>query len=174
VEIPTAWQNGTGNSNIVTFCQADREGKPINPPGSPRGLGDVLHEYSHALLNTLYGDGYLRQVPQWLDEGWSDFVAKEHYQELFDSSAAQLRRFLSKSAAPTLDELSRRLYEVDAVIRYAMARYMVDEMLKDRKPVVIRDILKRARPDGDFEKAIVEATGVKPSELRDRVITRFR
>lgn len=174
VDIPTSWQNGTGNANIVTFCQADREGKAVNPPGSPRALGDVLHEYSHALLNTIYGDGYLRQVPQWLDEGFSDFVAKEHYAELFDSSAAHLRRNLSKSLAPTLEELSRRLYEVDPVVRYAMARFMVEEMLKAKKPGLIRDLLQRARPDGDFEKAILEATGSKSSELRERVIARFR
>jgi len=174
ISIPTTWQNGTGNANIVTFCQADREGQAVNPPGSPRGLGDVLHEYSHALLNTLYGDGYLRQVPQWLDEGWSDYVAKEHYTELFETSASHLRRTFSKSLAPTLEELSRKLYEVDPVVRYGMARFMVEEMLKERKSLRIRDLLQRARPEGDFEKAIVEAAGVKPSELRDRVIARFR
>jgi hypothetical protein len=174
VDIPTAWQNGTGNSNVVTFCQEDREGKPINAPGAPRGLGDVLHEYSHALLHTLYGDGYLRQAPQWFDEGVSDFVARDYYKELFDSSATQIRKTLARSAAPSTEELSRHLYERDPALRYAIARYMVDEMLKDRRPEVIREILKEARPEGDFEKAIVDAAGSRPSELRERVITRFR
>lgn len=174
VDIPTAWQNGTGNSNVVTFCQEDREGKPVNAPGSARGLGDVLHEYNHALIHTLYGDGYLRQVPQWLDEGLSDFLARPYYKELFESSAALLRRHLERSAAPSLEDLSRRLYERDPNVNYAMARFMVDELLKDREPGVIRDLLKRARPDGDFNKAIFEATGVKSAELRDRVLARFR
>jgi len=174
VDIPTAWQNGTGNSNVVTFCQEDREGKPINAPGSPRGLGDVLHEYSHALLHSLYGDGYLRHVPQWFDEGVSDFVARGYYQELFETSALQIRKTLAKSAAPTIEELARRLYERDPSLRYAMARYMVEELLKDRKPDVIRTILKQARPEGDFEKAVHDATGSKAADFRERVITRFR
>jgi hypothetical protein len=174
VDIPTAWQNGTGNSNVVTFCQEDREGKPVNAPGSARGLGDVLHEYNHALIHTLYGDGYLRQVPQWLDEGLADFLARPYYKELFESSAGLLRRHFEKSTAPTLEDLSRRLYERDPNVNYGMARFMVDELLKDREPGVIRDILKRARPDGDFNKAIFEATGITSVELRDRVISRFR
>jgi hypothetical protein len=175
VDIPTAWQNGTGNSNVVVFCQEDREGKPVNAPGSPRGLGDVLHEYNHALLHTLYGDHYLRQVPQWLDEGLSDYLARAYYKELFDSSGALIRRHLAKAAAaPSTEDLSRRLYERDPSLNYAMARFMVDELLKDREPAVIREILKRARPEGDFEKALVEAGGVRPSELRERVIARFR
>src|SRR5436190_755576 len=124
VDIPTAWQNGTGNSNVVTFCQEDREGKPINAPGAPRGLGDVLHEYGHALLHTIYGDGYLRRTPQWFDEGASDFVARDYYKELFETSAVQIRKTLATSAAPTYEELSRRLYERDPALRYAIARYM--------------------------------------------------
>ncbi|HVE41768.1 MAG TPA: hypothetical protein VNM14_17885 [Planctomycetota bacterium] len=174
VDIPTAWQNGTGNSNVVVFCQEDREGKPVNAPGSPRALGDVLHEYGHALLHTIYGDGYLRRVPQWFDEGVSDFVARDHYKELFETSAAQIKKTLATSAAPSSEDLSRRLYERDPALRYAMARYMVDEILKGRKPEVIREILKQARPEGDFEKAILDATGSKASEFRDRVIARFR
>jgi hypothetical protein len=174
VDIPTAWQNGTGNSNVVVFCQEDREGKPVAAPGAPRALGDVLHEYGHALLHTLYGDGYLRRAPQWFDEGVSDFVARDYYKELFESSALQIRKTLAASTAPSYEDLSRRLYERDPALRYAMARYMVDELLKERKPEVIREILKQARPDGDFEKAILEASGVRAFEFRDRVIARFR
>jgi hypothetical protein len=174
VDIPTAWQNGTGSANVVTFCQEDREGKPINAPGSPRALGDVLHELNHALVHTMFGDNYLRHVPQWLDEGLSDFLARPYYKELFESSAVLLRRQLATSAAPTTDELARRMYERDPNLHYAMARYMVDELLKDRKPAVILEILKRARPEGDFEKALVEGAGTTPAELRGRVIARFR
>jgi hypothetical protein len=112
----------------------------------------VLHEYGHALLHTIYGDGYLRRVPQWFDEGVSDFVARDHYKELFETSAAQIKKTLATSAAPSSEDLSRRLYERDPALRYAMARYMVDEILKGRKPEVIREILKQARPEGDFER----------------------
>jgi hypothetical protein len=174
VDIPTSWQNGTGNSNVVVFCQEDREGKPVHAPGSPRALGDVLHEYNHALVHTLYGDNYLRQVPQWLDEGLSDFLARAYYKELFDSSAVLLRRHFAKSPAPSAEDLSRRLYERDPNLNYAMARFMVEELLKDRDPGVIREILKRARPEGNFDQAIVDAAGINPSELRARVIARFR
>lgn len=169
--IPTSWQNGTGNSNVVTFCQTDREGKPVGTPGASRGRGDVLHEYGHALMNTLYGDGYLRNVPQWFDEGASDFLAREYYKELFESSARLIRK---AAVVPSLNELTRHLYERDPSLRYGVARYMVDEMLKDRDSSVLRDILRQASADGDFEKAILAVTGLAPETLRERVIARFR
>jgi hypothetical protein len=174
VEIPTAWQNGTGNSNVVTFCQEDREGKPLNAPGSPQGLGDVLHEYGHALLHSTYGDSYLRRVPQWLDEGLSDFVARAYYKKLFEASGEELRRSLARGPAPSYEDLCRRLYERDPYVRYAMARFMVEELLKEKEPGVIRDILRRARPDGDFEKAIFDATQLRTATLRELVLGRFR
>lgn len=174
VEVATWWQNGTGDSNVMVFCQEDREGRLIGPPGAARGLGDVLHEYTHALLNTFYGDRYLRHVPQWLDEGLSDFTARPYYQELFETSAASIRKFLAKSPPPTLEALSRRLYERDSFVRYGIARYMVEELMKGRETGVIRDVLRRAAPGGDFDAAILGATGAVPAELLDRVLARFR
>jgi hypothetical protein len=169
--IPTSWQNGTGNSNVVTFCQADREGRPVGAPGTARGRGDVLHEYGHALLHTLYGDLYLRHVPQWFDEGVSDFLAREYYKELFEYSADLIRR---AAIVPSLEDLTRHLYERDPSLRYGMARYMVDELLQGREPSILRDILRRAAADGKFEEAIQTTTGLGSSDLHKRVIARFR
>lgn len=174
VEVSTWWQNGTGDSNVVVFCQEDRQGRPIGPPGAPRGLGDVLHEYGHALLNTLYGDRYLRQVPQWLDEGFADFVARPYYEELFETSGAAIRKFLAKSPAPGVEDLSRRLYQRDSFVRYGIARFMVEEMTKGRETGVVRDLLRRAATDGDFEAAVRGTTGSDPAELLDRTLARFR
>ena len=44
---------------------------------------------------------YLRRTPQWFDEGASDFVARDYYKELFETSAVQIRKTLATSAAPT-------------------------------------------------------------------------
>ncbi len=174
VEVATAWQNGTGDSNVVVFCQEDREGRILGRPGALRGLGDVLHEYTHSLLNSFYGDRYLRHVPQWLDEGLSDFVARPYYGELFESSAVAIRKFLAKSVPPAYEDLCRRLYERDSFVRYGMARFMVEELMKSRETKVIRDILRRAAPPGDFDQAILGATGAIPADLRERVLARFR
>lgn len=174
VNVSTWWQNGTGDSNVVVFCQEDCYGKPLGPPGGKRGLGDVLHEYAHALMNTLHGDGYLRKVPQWLDEGLSDFIARAYYDELFETSATAIRKAVARGQMPTDEELARRLYQRDSFLRYSVARYMVDEMMKGREPKVIPELLRRAAKDGDFDAAIRETTGLTPRELRERVIARFR
>jgi hypothetical protein len=174
VDVGRWWQNGTGDSNAVVFCQVDRQGVPLGPPGAPRGIGDVLHEYSHALLNTFYGDGYLGHVPQWLDEGLSDFTARPYYRDLFETSAVAIHKALGKSAPPTYEDLSRRLYERDSFLRYSVARYMVEEMMKGRETGLIREILERAAPEGRFDEAIQGATETSPREFRERVIARFR
>ena len=41
-----------------------------------RAYGDVMHEYGHALCDTIYGDNYLDHVPERLNEGMADAVAK--------------------------------------------------------------------------------------------------
>lgn len=174
VPIVRWWQNGTGDSNVVAFCQEDRDGKVLGPPGLPRARGDVLHEYTHALLNGLYGDGYLRHVPQWLDEGVSDFTARPYYRELFEASGGLIRKALARSAPPTVQELSRGIYEHDSSLRYAMARVMVEELMRGRDMKTIPEILRQAAAKGDFEKSIVEVTGISSSQLRERVIARYR
>jgi len=174
VPIVRWWQNGTGDSNVVAFCQEDREGKSLGPPGLARARGDVLHEYTHALLNGLYGDGYLRQVPQWLDEGLSDFTARPYYKELFEASGGLIRKALAKSTPPTSLELSHGIYEHDSSLRYAMARVMVEELMRGREMKVIPEILRHAAAGGDFESSILAVTGISSSQLRERVIARYR
>lgn len=171
VDIPTSWQNGTGNANLVTFQELDAKGRPT---GGDRLLGDVLHEYGHALLNTHYGDRYLARVPQWMDEGFADAFARPFYAELFRQSPGYVRAHLARNEAPTFEQLSKNLYEKDPVVRYSLARLTVQEILKDQPLTAIRKVLDLARPDGAFESAIEKATGVPPRAAYEKVLDAHR
>lgn len=167
VDVPTAWQDGTGNTNVVTFCEQDRDGKAL--PRNAFFMGNVLHEFGHALFNTYYGDGYLDTVPNWLDEGMADELAREYYDELFASSHEILQEHLRSKPPLSYEQISRDMYAKDPDVGYAVGRLMVRDLLTGAKPRALRKILETARTKG-WDAAIFEATGKKPKDAYQRVI----
>src|SRR4030095_366378 len=133
------WHDGTGNFNVVAYCERDRNDKVSRPPGARRTTGDVLHEYGHALCSTYYGDGYLTAVPNWLNEGLVDAVADPFYAELFGHYRKLLSEQGQRSNPPSYRQMCRELYK-DPEVRYAVAGLMVQELL-DGKPDRVKRIL---------------------------------
>jgi hypothetical protein len=173
LNVPTAWQDGTGNANIVVFCERNKDGKMIMTPGSDLAIGDVLHEYGHAMCNTIFGDGYLEQVPKWLDEGTADAVAAPYFVALFQNYNERLvAAAAAGQAPPTYEQMSRELYK-DPNLRYALASMMVQEIVKEKDITVLRKIIDRARQLQDFERAIKDTTGSSSSEFHRRVVKRY-
>lgn len=169
-EITRGWQDGTGDSNVVVFCE-------LNSDGRPRSLqeagGDVLHEYGHCLCNTIFGDNYLDRVPQWFDEGAADAIARPYYDRLFEYSVRRIKDEVANGRpAPTYKQMCSEVYN-DPQLRYVYARLMMQELLAGRPLSTLQLILNKARETQNFDLAIKQVTGTDPDDLIARVRTRY-
>ena len=151
------WHDGTGNFNVVVYCEIDRFGKASRPAGAEPTIADVMHEYGHSLCAMRFGDGYLKAVPNWLNEGFADAIAYPFYKDRIPRSKADLAEFSAKSPAPSYRQMCKELYK-DPDVGYRLARLMVDALL-EQKPDRIRRILDDARTTGSFEGALKRVTG---------------
>ncbi len=164
------WQDGTGNTNVVTFCETSKDGTR-HAPGSDWSLACVLHEYGHALCTTYFGDDYLRIVPNWLNEGMADGIALPYMQPSIESAERQLKQRAEKQGPPSYEDLCTGLYR-DPESGYAFARLMCLELLKGKDPSVIRTYLAQAKANG-FEPALISTFGVRGSDVYRSVARRF-
>jgi hypothetical protein len=172
-EIRHSWQDGTGNYNIVVFCERDRTGKISRKAAIACSTGDVLHEYGHALCTTIYGDRYLHRVPQWLNEGMADAIARPYYDELFGRADYFLKQFATKKMRPpSYEQMCTDMYS-DPGVGYIIARAMVAELVKNDDLSVLGAIIRRARQLKNFERAVELATGISPRTCYNRVIKRY-
>ncbi len=173
IEVPNGTQDGTGNSNVVLFCERDQNGKINRAPGSGRAIGDVLHEYCHAICNTNYGDNYLAKVPNWFDEGAADAMSAPYaVLGLYPDYDRRLVAAGKKQAPPTYEQMCHELYK-DSDLRYALACVTVQEIVHDKGITIIRKIVDRARELQDFEAAIKDSTGKPGFEFYQRAVSRF-
>lgn len=171
-EIPQSWHDGTGNYNVVLFCEVDRNGAMTRPTTALRTYGDVLHEYTHALCATIYGDGYLEKVPQWFNEGIADAVAAPYYSELYSYADRYVREQARLRQPPTYTALCSHLYE-DHDIGYAIARLMVREVLGQNLQAQVGKRILQNAAHSNFDSAITTVTGIAPTEAYRRVIARY-
>ncbi|MDX2106057.1 MAG: hypothetical protein SFY67_06605 [Candidatus Melainabacteria bacterium] len=165
------WNNGTGVSNVVVFSERDKDGKWSLFPGTARAYGDVLHEYGHALCDTIYGDNYLDHVPEWLNEGMADAIARPYYGELFLDSDNLLHRYAQKNKPPEYEVLCHGLYRSPDV-GYAFGRLMVEQLLAgDVRRIAA--IVSNSRVAQDFEAGIKSATGKSGKDAYNAVVKKY-
>jgi hypothetical protein len=163
-------QSGAGRVNAVVLCEEDADG--LSRFGVARRLllpAGLLHEYAHSLCEARYGDLYLERVPQWLNEGLAEAIARIRYDPYPELSSEIVRRSYAERLAPTYEDLSIRMYEAGAAelwARYALARVMTARLLGIEGTGTIARLLDEARRDGDFERAMREVCGPTGSELR--------
>ncbi|MCI0342924.1 MAG: hypothetical protein L0216_17585 [Planctomycetales bacterium] len=172
---PTPRQRGTGNRNVVVYCK----NSPAAPVDARHGtrylLGEVLHEYAHALLATRYGDLYLERVPGWLNEGLADCIAEEYFGSLFEASPELVRAYVgAHGAPPPYKDLCHHFYDRDEGTHYAVGRLLAREMLGRRGVGAIRDLLEAARGTRDFGRALEQVCGRRPEEAYRALVESLR
>jgi hypothetical protein len=185
VSAATAWQDGTGTTNVVVYCATDRHGNVTRAAGDPETIGCVLHEFGHAWFGTYLMDRHGREwlAPAmrrpWLDEGLADFVASLREPAFLDRRAEWLRdKSANKVARPEFAEIAdyAAFYEKgDPDVHYWMSALLVAELLgpRDRAPATIRRILDAAGASGDVDEAVRTVTGKDPRKVFAEVIRRF-
>jgi len=185
VDVPTAWQDGTGNTSVVVFCETDRTGKTTRAPGAAETVSCVLHEFGHAWFATYLMDrcdkDWLSPALRrpWLDEGMADCVAALREPDFLTRRAAWLRTKAAKGvAAPTFDEIATYagFYEKgDPDVHYWTSALLVAELLgpRDKSPATIRRILDEIGRTGDVDQSVATATGKDVRKEFERVVKRF-
>jgi hypothetical protein len=185
VEVPTAWQDGTGNTNVAVFCETDRAGKTTRPAGAAETVSCVLHEFGHAWFATYLMDrrdkDWLSPALRrpWLDEGLADCVAALREPDFLVRRAAWLRTKAAKGvAAPTFDEIATYagFYEKgDVDVHYWISALFVADLLgpRDKSPATIRGILDEIGKSGDVETSVATATGKDLRKEFAKVVARF-
>jgi hypothetical protein len=169
-EMDRSWQDGTGDSNIVVFCELQGDGRRDD---TDLAQGDVLHEYGHCLCNTVFGDNYLSLVPQWFDEGAADAIAQPYADRHFNYARRLLKKEVtSGTPPPTYQQMTSDVYK-EPLRRYAYARLMMQELLQGLPLSTLKTILNKASQLQNFDAAIVEVTGINPPDLIARVRARY-
>jgi hypothetical protein len=139
VPISVAWQDGTGTTGVVTFCEQDREGKTTRRAGEPETVSCVLHEFGHAWFGSYLMERYNREwlAPSmrrpWLDEGLADFVASLREPAFLERRAAWIEDKVKKGvAAPAFEEIATydAFYEKgDVDVHYWISALFAAELL---------------------------------------------
>jgi hypothetical protein len=168
-----SWQHGTGRVNAVVFCAEDQNGLAHAGLARARLPGDLLHEYAHALCEERFGDLYLYQVPQWLNEGLADAIAWSRYGTMHADSPRVVQTAYASRPPATYDEMSKQLYEADQHVRYSLAWLMVSRLLSHRGNEAIAPLLDEARRVEDFEAAMKTVCGATGADVRSRVLEKL-
>lgn len=158
---------GTGGIGWMIACKTDRNKRPAHS-GSP---GVVMHEYGHALCNTIYGSQYLNHIPSWLNEGFADYAALPWAESWYESAPVIIRNAAQNGTLPTFRTLSRNFFKYDEAA-YPIARLMVVELLRGRGPEAVGEILQQAKDHGGaFVDVVTEMANRRPQDLYAKVIT---
>jgi hypothetical protein len=184
VEIPNAWQDGTGTTNVVVYCEQDSHGKATGPAGDPDTIGDVLHEFGHAWCETYLIDRYGREWTSpafrhpWLDESVADVIASLRERGFLERRIAWLKTEAKSVPAPTFAALTSYdgFYKAkDVHACYWLSAAFVAELVGplDSAPARIREILDEIGKTGDVEASVLAATGKDLHKEFAKVVARF-
>lgn len=152
---------GTGTMHMVEFCKFYPNGTQVGATNVNDLYSRVLHEYSHALCHTIYGDRFGADCPQWLNEGMADYFGWQYRPELYAQQPEVLKKAALANPAPSYEQLSHRFYEIEN--GYLIADVLVLNLFNEPKVDCYRGIINAARANGgNFEAAIQQVTGKDP------------
>lgn len=167
-------QLGTGDYNVVLFTAKDDKNEESGKANIKYKHGCILHEYGHALCNTVYGDNYLDKIPDWLDEGLADELARPYLSpQHFAYYKKHLAEISVKEPPPSLEAMTTTMYE-NSDDRYPFAHEMTEHMLEERGTSLFRPLVTKARElDGDWAAAIKDVTGKSVESIYDQTVSDF-
>src|SRR5262245_48523650 len=180
----TAWQDGTGSTNIVLYCETDRDGATTRAAGDPETVGSVRHEFGHAWMTSYLMERYGREWASadlrrpWFGEGLADYVASLRERAILARCSEWLREKAPTVKRPTYDEISdyAGFYEKgDPDVHYWISTALFAQIVGDRKtaPATIRAILDATGRTGDVDASVKAVTGKDPRREFDRIAALF-
>ena len=160
-----------GLDHMVLFCRYFPNGAEIGQNDKNDLYFRVLHEYSHALCNTIYGDHF--KMPQWLNEGMADYFGWKYKPNGGNLAKVRLQKVASMRRAMTYEELSNDLYK-DGEMGYAAGDVMVDTLFANKPISLYAQIIQSARSsNGNFDYAVRQVTGHDPKETYSQTVRAY-
>lgn len=157
-------QVATGNLGIVIASMTNSRNQIVNRPSV------IMHEYGHALCNTIYGPDYLSKIPSWLNEGIADYAAMPWYSDTYEWRRQIIRDEAAKERVPIYEELSGDFFKYPHAA-YSVAALMVCELLREHESRMILQILHVARQcNGAFAEVIQQFALVSSRDLYEKVL----
>jgi hypothetical protein len=165
----TSWQDGTGNTHIVVYCEA-----ASRPAGDPETVGNVLHEFGHAWLNSYFRINFDKDYlaspyrSPYTDEGLADLVAtlwdKEHLSRRLDW--VRREKVAKGIEAPRFDDLKSYddFYKTgDIDLHYWLSALLVSRLMGPKGSSKISAYLEALAKTGDATKALAKVSGLDPA-----------
>jgi hypothetical protein len=160
---------GTGTMHMVEFCKFYPNGTEVGAANVNDLYSRVLHEYSHALCHTIYGDRFGWDCPQWLNEGMADYFGWKYRPELYAKQSELLQKRALTSPALSYEQLSHHLYQNDP--SYLPANVLVIKLFEGQNVSCYRQIINAAKANGgNFEAAVQQVTGKDPREVYASIV----
>ena len=168
---PGKEHRGTGVNHMVLFCR-------YYPTGAEVGANDVndlyfrvLHEYSHALCATLYGEHF--KMPAYLNEGMADYFGWKYKPEGAEQAKVRLKKIALTRRAFTSEELLHD-FRNDNELGYATGDVMVTLMFANKPISIYGQIIQLARSsNGNFEYALQQVTGTDSEKLYPQIVRAY-
>jgi hypothetical protein len=162
---------GTGGTHIVMFCRYYPTGKQVGENDIDDLYFRVLHEYSHALCNTIYGDKF--NMPQWLNEGMADYFGWKYKAKGVEEARQRLQRLASQKPARTYDDVTARFHD-DTDTGYAIGDVMASELFQGKRLSIFSQIISSARSSGgNFDMALQQTTGRDPRAMYAQLVKTY-
>ena len=171
VEPKNILHRGTGGMQIVMYCRYYPTGKEVGANDINDLYFRVLHEYSHALCNTTYGDRF--HMPQWLNEGMADYFGWKYKADGITQAREKLRQLGSQRMPGTYEAMCSQPQQ-DADLKYLIGDVMVSEIFANKPLSIYGQLIKTARANGgNFEAAIQNLTGQNPRDVYTRLLQTY-
>ncbi len=162
---------GTGAMQIVMYCRYYPTGKEVGANDINDLHFRVLHEYSHALCHTTYGDKF--RMPQWLNEGMADYFGWKYKPNGPAIAREKLQQMAAQKPARTYEDLSTRLHD-DNELGYVVGDVMVSELMSGKPLSIYGQIIDAARSHGgNFDLAVQQLTGKDPRAVYAQLVKTY-
>jgi tetratricopeptide (TPR) repeat protein len=168
---PGKVHRGTGGNHMIVFCRYYPSGAEVGQNDTNDLYFRVLHEYSHALCDTIYGDHF--KMPSYLNEGMADYFGWKYKPNGADLAKVHLQKLASTRRALTYDELSHNLYR-DSEMGYTTGDVIVSTFFANKPLSIYAQIIQLARSsNGNFEYALQQVTGRNPEECYSQIVRAY-
>jgi hypothetical protein len=168
IEQKNILHRGTGSMQIVMFCRYYPTGKEVGKNDVNDLYFRVLHEYSHALCHTIYGDSF--RMPQWLNEGMADYFGWKYKPNGAALALEKLQGMAAKKPARSFENLTNRFHD-DNDLGYTLGDVLVSELFAGKPLSIYGKIIDSARSNGgNFDQAVQLQTGQNPRDVYAKLL----
>jgi hypothetical protein len=159
---------GTGGRHIVMFCRYFPEGTEIGGKDVNDLYCRILHEYSHALCNTVYGDNF--KMPPLFNEGMADYFGWKYKPQGAEIASKRLQAIAAKRAAMPYAVILKSFHD-DNYYGYTIADVLINDLLHKQPLSVYGRIIDLARSsNSNFEYALQQVSGLEPRSEYNRIV----